>query len=179
MRRSISSSTKFGLLQHSRRAGIAGANDVVAIIGLAFDRLAAAGDDEGSGRLRRGYRERERVKARLDRWIDLGTDIAARHRIDAVSHHAPFDQRLDVNLVEGPKTLFGERRGRTKLAGAERRDRPPGLFEDLGDPRKTRFERHRVGEPHPLDGEIFKCGNAAGILADARYETIAAVGRFD
>src|ERR1700738_3581446 len=68
------------------------------------------------------------MKTRFRRRIELRTDIAARDRVDAVLHDPPFDQRLDVDFVEGLKTVFREWRGRAQFAGAECRQRPAALI---------------------------------------------------
>ncbi len=77
------------------------------------------------------------MKSRFGRRVDFRTDIAARDRIHAVPHHPPFDQRFDIGLVESLKTVFRKRRGRTQLAGAERRQRPAGSLDNLRDLFKT------------------------------------------
>src|SRR6266568_2601287 len=141
----------FRLLEHACRAGVAGGGDMVAVIRLAFDRLAAAGDDERFWRAWRWHGVGERVEARLGRRVDLRADIAACHRIDAVLHHAPFDQGLDVDFVERLESFLGERRRRAQFASRKRRDRTPRTPEDFRDPRKTFPERHRIGEPHPFE----------------------------
>src|SRR5947208_2217885 len=76
------------------RAGaeIAVTNDAVGVAGSATAGFGAARDHEGRRRARAGPRERERVKRRLGRRIDLGTDIAARHRIDGAVEQAPFGE---------------------------------------------------------------------------------------
>jgi len=100
-------------------------------------------------------------------------------RIDAVLHDAPGDQGLDIDVIESPESFLGERRRRTQLAGAERRERPACGFDDFRDPLKSSLERHRIGEAHALDCKTRESCNAAGILADARNETVAAVRHFN
>src|SRR5260370_23207919 len=91
------------------------------------------------------------MKSRFGRRVDFRTDIAARHRIDAVLHPPPFDQRFDIGLVEGSKTVFRERRGRAQLAGAERRQRPAGSLDDLRDLFKTLLQWNNIPQAYPLD----------------------------
>ncbi len=93
------------------------------------------------------------MKARLRRRIEFWADIAARDRIDAVLHHAPFDQRLDIDFVEGLEFVFGERGGRAQFAGAKRCQRPAGGPDDLRNPLKALLERNHARETHALDGE--------------------------
>src|ERR1700738_4576092 len=119
------------------------------------------------------------MKSRFGRRVDFRTDIAARHRIDAVLHHPPFDQRFDIGLVEGSKTVFRKRRGRAQLAGTERRQRSAGRLDNLRDLFKTLLQWHNIREAYALDAEAGKSRNAARILADARHEPVAAISRLD
>src|SRR5882757_2170748 len=126
-----------GLFQHAGRAGVAEPDDIIAVVRLAFHGLAAAGDHERRRPIWRDSRERKSVKARLGWRIELRTDVAASHRIDAVLHHAPLDQRLDIDLVEGLESVFGERRRGTQLAGGKGRQRPARFLDDFSDLLKT------------------------------------------
>src|ERR1700750_1711693 len=90
------------------------------------------------------------MKTRFRRRIELRTDIAARDRVDVVLHDPPFDQRLDIDFVEGLETLFREWRGRAQLAGAERRQRPARRLDDLRNLLKALAPREHARETHPL-----------------------------
>src|SRR5882724_5857173 len=167
------------LRQHACRTGVTWANDMVAVVRLAFDRLAAAGNDERCRRPLRRHRVAESMEAWFGGRIDFWTDVAARDGIDAIPHDSPFDQGLDVNLVECLETLFRKRRRRAQLAGAERRERTSGRLEDCRDPVKTGLQGYRIREPHALDGVAGQRCDAAGILADAGHEAIATARCFN
>src|SRR5262249_62311351 len=97
-------------------------------------------------------------------------------RIDLAVVNAPLAECHHVDLVEGAKPLLGERRGRAQLAGAERGERPSRLGDDTLDAREALLERHRIAEAHALDLVAIVRGGAAGILEDARNETVVARG---
>jgi hypothetical protein len=64
-------------------------------------------------------------------------------------------------LVEGAKAFFGECRGRTQFAGAERGQWPSRRLDVACDPGKTFGERQQFVEPDTLDLEAGAGGNAA------------------
>src|SRR5262249_9156471 len=88
----------------------------------------------------------------------------------------PFAQRSGVDLVEGAKAVLGEGFGRAQLTGAERRQRPAGAADRVGDLRKAWRERHRAMKAHAHDFEPGPGGYAAGILK-ARRDVAVATGR--
>src|SRR5476651_1245113 len=101
------------------------------------------------------------MEGRCRGWRELGTDIAARHGIDAAGHQAPFLQHADIAFVEGLEAFLREGRGRAQLAGTEGLERPPGLLEEALDALEALRKRHRVGELHALDAEARRRGNTA------------------
>src|SRR5262249_10112112 len=98
------------LLAHGVGPLLAAPYRALTITRAALARLAAAGDDEALGRLCRLHGVREGVERRLGRRRNLGTHIAARHRIDRAVEQAPFAEGDHIDLVEGAKAILGERR---------------------------------------------------------------------
>jgi hypothetical protein len=95
--------------------------------------------------------ERESVERRFSGRIDLGTDIAARHRIGLAVVHSPFRERLDVVQVEIAESLVGERGRRTQFASAERGQRPARSLDVFCDHLKAFGQRRHPVETHALD----------------------------
>src|SRR3546814_20515675 len=95
------------LLGDRRGAGVAAADDVVAIVGLAFGALAAAGDHEGRPVIVTLDGVGEGVERRLGRTADLRADVAASHRVRRSVVDTPACQRLDIALVEATETVLG------------------------------------------------------------------------
>src|SRR5262249_1298958 len=119
------------------------------------------------------------VDRRFRRWIDLGTHIAARNRIDLAVEQAPFLQRDDIDFVERAKALLGERSRRAQFARTKRRQRPARLGDQPLDPLKPLLERHRGAESHALDAMPRYRRNTGGKLKYARQEAEAARGKID
>src|SRR5471032_3212432 len=119
------------------------------------------------------------MEGRCRGWRELGTDIAARHGIDAAGHQAPFLQHADIAFVESPEAFLREGRGRAQLAGAEGGERTVGLLEEAFDALEPLRQRHRVGELHALDAKARQGGDTAGILADAGEIAVAAAPCFN
>src|SRR6185436_2623636 len=92
---------------HGVGAGLAVADGLLLVGDVLARSFAGAGDDEGywwsCAQCSRAFGgEGERVERGLARGRELGTDIAARHRIvvGAAFVDAPTFQRLDIDFVE-------------------------------------------------------------------------------
>src|SRR5215472_18555831 len=93
------------LLAHRLGTAFAAPDGAFAVASTSLPGLGAARDHEARRGIGGGNGEREGVKARLRRRIDLGTHIAARDRIDLAIEQAPLLQGDHVAFVEGAKAL--------------------------------------------------------------------------
>src|SRR5262249_30149564 len=94
------------LLAHGLGAAFAAPDGAFAVASASLPRLGAARDHEARRAIGVGGGEREGVKARLRRRIDVGTYIAARDWIDLAVEQAPLLQGDHVAFVEGAEALF-------------------------------------------------------------------------
>src|SRR5262249_48738349 len=131
------------------------------------------GDHESGHRLRRRDREREGMKRRLRRRVDIGAYVAARDRIDATVEQPPFAQGRDVSFVEGAKTVLGEWSRRAQFARAERGERPARHRNVMRDALEPVRERHGFAKAHAPDLVARQGRDARGILEYARNVAVA------
>src|SRR5712691_6290383 len=124
-------------------------------------------------------REREGVERWFRRRIDLRAHVAARDRVGPAVEQAPLGERRDIDLVEGAKAVLGERRRRTKLAGAQRRERPAGGADYGRDALEPLRQGYGIPEPDAADCVIGQRRDARRVLEHAGDEAVVARQEID